>query len=65
MDNQIHTQRFSDLTPRFDQQLGVIEKFGSKQQARDAFIQVLRASGYRPGANSTWIKDGHAAVMLP
>ena len=65
MDKRIHTQRFQGLTPRFDQQLGVIELFGNKQQARIRFAQALRARGYHPAPNSTWIKDGCAAVMVP
>lgn len=65
MDKQIHTEQFPELHVDFDRAIGVVEQTGNAQQARIRFAQALRARGYKPAANGTWIKPGCAAVMVP
>lgn len=64
MNEHIHTTRFPEIEVHYDN-IGVGEKTGNPQQARIRFEQALRARGYAPAGNSTWIRDGYTAVMIP
>lgn len=65
MDEYIYTQRFPSIETNYNHVGGVVERTGNPQQARIRFEQALRAQGYAPAGNSTWIRDGYAAVMVP
>lgn len=65
MDKQIHIERFPRIETNYEHAIGAIERTGNPQQARIRFEQALRARGYAPAGNGTWLKDGWAAVMVP
>ena len=72
MANQIITQQFPTLEPKFDNKVGVIEKFSNADEARRAFTVAGNRKGCVLVENGT-LRDmrprvahlRYAAVMLP
>ena len=64
MIEDIITEVFPELGKPHDAQAGTRE-YSNPQAARVHFAHVMRAHGYRPGGNHTWMKAGFAVVMEP
>lgn len=64
MSADITTETFPELERHHDNQADTRE-YSNPQAAHVHFAQVMRARGYSPGGNHTWLKDGFAVIMEP
>jgi hypothetical protein len=65
--NGAHLERedFPEMQVDYDTKLGTNERLHSFQEAHTVWAKLLRARGYRPIGNRTWVRDGHRAVIVP